>query len=129
MLEPVMGLLVKFDVDFLYVDSPANNLCRVNAIYDLVVSEVHSASLAAIPVHKKGYQKFWWDQVMNLGKNKAIRTHTAWTAAGKPRSGPIFLARNLAKYAYRLEIKTNRNKEKFLFSNSLQSNLCSKKQF
>jgi len=36
---------------------------------------------------------------MNLAKDKAIHrpTHTAWTDAGKPCSGPIFLARNLAK--------------------------------
>jgi len=55
MSETVMRLLDQFDADLLYVDSSANNLCRVKAIYDLIVSEVHSASLAVIPDHKKGY--------------------------------------------------------------------------
>jgi len=60
LLEPVILILDKFDLDIFYVDSPANNLCGVNAIYDLIVSVARSASLAAIPIHKNSYQKFWW---------------------------------------------------------------------
>jgi len=45
-------------LDIFYVDLPANNLCRVNAIYDLIVCAARSASLAAIPVHKKAIKSF-----------------------------------------------------------------------
>ena len=125
-LEPVIKLLNTYETPHAHEDSPFNNLCKINSIYNLVVSSIQSASRAAVPVHKKNYQKFWWDQLMSLAKDEAMCTHAAWVDAGKPRSGPIFQTRNQAKYKYRLEIKNNKNSEKLVISDKLQEDLCNK---
>jgi len=56
----------------------------------------------------------------------AESTHNNVVNAGRPRSGPIFLARNQAKYKFRLHIKNCKEKEKLLVTDKLSSELCSK---
>jgi len=57
-------------------------------------------------------------------KDEAQSTDNNWVNAGRPRSGPIFLARNQAKYKYRLHIKNGKEKEKLLATDRLSSELC-----
>jgi len=60
-----------------------------------------------------------------------MSTHNMWVGLGKPRSGPIFLERNQAKYNYRWQIKKNKASEKDLITDKLKSELYykSKTQF
>ena len=93
--------------------------------YTQIVDALKSASNSSVPIHKKA-TKFWWDQKMNILKDAAIKTHFEWVSAGKPRAGPIFLARNQANCSYRLEIKKKQGSEKLLLTESLGSALCNK---
>ena len=54
--------------------------------------------------------KYWWDQELNEFKQGAMSTNNDWVAAGKPRNGPVFEARNKSKYSYK---KAIRQKHKF----------------
>ena len=45
--------------------------------------------------------KHWWDEQLNSVKEISLEKHKTWAEAGKSRSGPIFNARNVARYNYR----------------------------
>ena len=59
-------------------------------IYDRTVNVLQECADLYIPKHYKGYYKFWWNQELDLLKEKAISSNKVWKAAGKPRSRPIF---------------------------------------
>jgi len=84
----------------------------INYVYDSITCALFSAGQEAVPVHVKKSKKFWWDQFLSAAKDEAQSTHNIWVNAGRPRSGPIFLVRNQAKYKYRLHIKNGKKKEK-----------------
>ena len=59
-------------------------------IYDRTVNALQECADLHIPKHKKGYYKFWWNQELDLLKEKAVSSNKVWKATGKPHSGPIF---------------------------------------
>jgi len=81
--------------------------------YKTTVDALKAASNAWIPVHRECATKFWWDQNMQELKQRAVDTHRLWVGSGKPRSGPVFLERNQAKYNYRFQIKKQKMTEFF----------------
>ena len=74
-------------------------------IYDRTVNALQECADLYIPKHKKGYYKCWWNQELDLLKEKAISSNKVWKAAGKPHSGPIFQQRKSDKLAYKIKIR------------------------
>jgi len=61
--------------------------------YDIVHILVTCAN-KFVPVRRKCFYKFWWDEDLNSLKEAAIDSNRLWKAAGKPRSGPVFVIDN-----------------------------------
>ena len=60
---------------------------------------------ADIYIHK---YKFWWNQELDLLKEKAVSSNKVWKVAGKPHSGPIFQERKSDKFAYKIKIRESK---------------------
>ena len=56
-----------------------------------------TSSLSTRPI----FTNFWWNQELNELKANSVRTNNVLKAAGKPRTGPIFMQRQTAKAAYK----------------------------
>jgi len=61
-----------------------------NVLYDHIVTAINTAANVYVPKRKKNFYKFWWDEEINLLKDKSIESNKLRKAAGKPRNGPIF---------------------------------------
>ena len=95
-------------------------------IYDRTVNVLQEFADFYIPKHKKGYYKFWWNQELDLWKEKAISSNKVLKAAGKPHSGPIFQQRKSDKLSYKIKIREGKKNEQFSYSNSLYDALSEK---
>ena len=126
-LTPILTLLnYCHNYEDLYLNNNCSVVDLINSVYTDITCALVAAGREAVPVHLINPRKFWWDQALSAAKELAQRTHNSWVTAGKPRNGPIFLARNQAKYNYRLQIKNGKNKSKTLVTDRLSSDLCSK---
>ena len=63
----------------------------------------------SVPVRKQNFYKFWWDEELNLMKEEAIQSFTAWKNIGKPRSGVEFDNMRFDKLKYKAMIKSKVN--------------------
>ena len=72
------------------------------------------------------FTKFWWDQELNELKADSVRSNNVWKAAGKPRTGQIFMQRQTAKAAYKLRVRQALKEEKVSYSNDLHDALLAK---
>ena len=59
-------------------------------------------------------------------KQASIDSNNVWTAAGKPRSGPIFTKRQTCRQQYRLKIKEKDTSNAGVYTNELHEALLSK---
>ena len=84
-------MLVQKLLEVLYcqVESDCSKSDLVNYAYDKLVSTLQYCASTSVPVHYKGFYKFWWDQELDLLKEESIKSHIAWKSAGRPRSGPF----------------------------------------
>ena len=67
-----------------------------------------------------------WDQELNELKANSVRTNDVWNAAGKPRTGQIFMQPQTAKAAYKLRVRQALKDEKVSCSNDLHDALLVK---
>jgi len=105
---------------------PINELCNgslIEHLYNSIVQSLLTASYATVPYTCSGVYKHWWNDSLAAAKQKSIDTHNAWEAAGKPRSGPIFLTRNAVKREYRYLIRIHKNQQNQDMSDSLSYSL------
>jgi len=123
-LTPVLAFLDLFSSSADISSDCCTVDAAINYVYDGITFAPISAGQEAFPVHVKKSKKFWWDQSLSAAKDEAQNMHNNWVNAGRPRSGLIFLARNQAKYKYRLHIKNDKKKEKLLVTDRLSSELC-----
>ena len=98
----------------------------INSVYHEIVSVLCSAANFYVPVRKKKYYKFWWDEELNLLKEKSIESDKIWKEAGKPRSGPIFDARQKHRSCYRKCLRDRSNDSLTAYSNELHECLLRK---
>jgi Reverse transcriptase (RNA-dependent DNA polymerase) len=94
--------------------------------YDLLVKALTHAANIAIPCVSKNFYKFWWDQEITLLKQTAIKSHTQWVLANKPKVGPIYDIRTKDKYSYKMALKNKEISESTAFTNDLQDSLLCK---
>jgi len=102
-------------------------LSTTNAFHSEVERLLVSISQTTIPTfNSRKNAKFWWDEELNTLKQESISTHNTWVDAHKPRSGPIFEARNKARNKYRFRIRKSKQADRSSISLSLQNKLCEK---
>ena len=62
----------------------------IDVICQRIINNLLFGSNLAVPLRRKNFFKFRWDDEMNELKNRSIASCRIWKSAGKPRSGPIF---------------------------------------
>ena len=75
----------------------------IDCIYDRLVHALNISALSTVPVRRRNFYKFWWDQELDSLKDNAISSNKVWKSAGRPRSGPLFTKRNSDKRTYKLD--------------------------
>ena len=59
-----------------------------NAIICIIYIKVlNDCAKQTVPMHRKQFYKFWWNQELECLKHESIDAHTMWKHAGKPRMG------------------------------------------
>lgn len=72
------------------------------------------------------FYKAWWDDNLNLLKNKSIDSHKLWLSVGKPKHGSIFNNMQQAKLNYKRYLHEKQADRKHQFTDSLADSLCNK---
>lgn len=121
--EHVQELLQHFDCQ---VKTDCSKSDLINYAYDKLTSILQCCASMSVPLHYKGYYKFWWDQELDLLKEESIKSHTAWKLGGRPRSGPCFNKYKSDKLAYKLRIRNNQEDERLSYTNDLNDALIQK---
>lgn len=106
---------------------PKDVLCTmIDELYENIISVLLHCSSTCVPVRKKNFYKFWWDESLNILKEKSITSCKLWKELGKPRSGPIFEQYQSDKMRYKKYIRDAKQTELETYSNDLHDALLSK---
>ena len=119
----VQKLLQDFDCQ---VDNDYSKSDLINYAYDKLVSTLQYCASTSVPLHYKGFYKFWWNQELDLLKEESIKSHIDWKSAGRPRSGPYFNRYKSDKLAYKLRIRSSQQDEVLSYTNDLNDALLQK---
>lgn len=114
------------ELDECLSDVAKNDVDVINIFYDKMVSVLQHCANAAVPERRKNFYKFWWSQELDCLKEEAVKSHSIWKAAGKPRSGFCFDKYRSDKLAYKLAIREHQQQEKSAYSNDLHEALINK---
>jgi len=69
----------------------ASECCEyIDVVYNEIVFVLANAADMYVPVRRKNFYKFWWDEELNLLKEASVDANKLWKAAGKPRHGPVY---------------------------------------
>ena len=79
--------------------------CRSLSIlfYEDIISALKVACETCVPLKKKNFYKFWWDEELQLLKQSSIDKHKIWAIHNKPKSGSIYREMMKAKIEYKAE--------------------------
>lgn len=108
---------------------PRHNVdyCKlVNIWYDRIVSILRNAAKQFVPNCKRNFYHAWWDQDMEMLKDKSIETHKLWKEAGRPKCGPIFSMYMTARLNYKHGIRCRKRDELTSYSDELHTALMNK---
>lgn len=120
----MQNLLDEFDRQLADSDCSMSDL--INYTYDKLVNTLQFRASISVPLHYKGFYKFWWDQELDLLKEESVKSHSAWKLAGRPRCGPIFNKYKSDKLAYKLRIRSSQQIEALSYTNDLNDALLQK---
>ena len=98
----------------------------IDVIYQRIINSLLFGSNLAVPLRRKNFFKFWWDDEMDELKSKSMASCRIWKSAGKPRSGPIFDIYRKDKSAYKNGISLRRRNENMVYTNDLHDALLKK---
>ena len=128
-LQPVLVEVDKLDNYFSTTSSKNYEFdiqLQIDIIYSKIVSILATGAELYIPVRKKSFYKYWWDESLNLLKLELQKSTEMWKACGKPRSGQIFQKHQTDKNAYRKCYREHQQKESISYSNALHDSLINK---
>ena len=57
----------------------------VDEIYYSIVNMLNTAASLYVPICRKNYFKFWWDEELATLNCAAVDSNKLWKAAGKPK--------------------------------------------
>jgi len=95
-------------------------------MYGKIVNVFCDAASLYVPVKKKSFYKFWWDEELNILKQESINSAKLWKTSGKPRSGNIFKNYQTARSAYRKSLREHQRMEDSSYTNNLHEDLADK---
>lgn len=98
----------------------------IENVHAHIVNTLLTASTLFVPQLKKNSLKFWWNAQMSQLKEDSVNSDRLWKAAGRPRSGPVFLRRQACRSAYRSQFRRNERERANYYSNALHESLLSK---
>ena len=88
---------------------------------------LNNAAEAYVPEHRKNFFKFWWDEELRLLKAASVDANKLWKAAGKPRHGSVYNARQSSRKRYRARLRDKQAMETQSYTNDLHDALLLKK--
>ena len=83
----------------------------INTYYDSIVSALQQSSCVTVPVKKKGFYKYWWDEELTLLKEKAMQSFNVWASLGKPRNGMAFDEKKGIKLLINMPLKKGKRQQ------------------
>jgi len=98
----------------------------IDKCYSDIVNILVTCANKFVPVRRKCFYKFWWDEELDTLKEAAIDSNRLWKAAGKPRSGPVFDNRQHARLLYRKRIREGKRMNDLVYTNELNDSLLRK---
>ena len=86
-----------------------------------------------MPTHYVGFNfmyscnyKFWWNEELRSLKAASVDANKLWKAAGKPRYGSVYSARQSSRKKYRARLRDKQAMESQSYTNDLHDALLSK---
>ena len=121
-------LLIKLDETLSrYKSGDIEDACDcIDELYYDVVNTLVACAKNFVPVRRKCYYKFWWDEGLDTLKEAAIESDRLWKAVGKPRFGTIFDNKQHARMQYRKRIREGKRMNDVVYSNELNDALLRK---
>ena len=129
-LQPLSASLNDMLLRYGNCDTPLDdaNVCAyIDFCYNEIVRVLKAGAEMYVPVCRKNFRKFWWNQELDSLKDASIDSNKLWKAAGKPRHGPIFDKRQSCRLQYRKRIREEQNSATFFYSNNLHDALMRKR--
>jgi len=91
--------------------------CIKQLYHDIAVGLHEAASKTVLITRSRpGSEKFWWNTDLKDVKTATMSSHATWVAAGRPRSGDIYIQRNIDRLKYRKLIYQLKTKNKACLS-------------
>ena len=98
----------------------------IDNIYKRTVRALNDTARACVPRMKHGVLKHWWNSSLTELKKQSMASFELWVAAGKPKSGPIYVSKNADKLKYKNAIKKSKASMESCISNELHESLVYK---
>ena len=98
----------------------------VEYCYQAIVDSLKMAALKTVPCKRQTFYKFWWDFELDKLKEMSMGSHNIWKQAGKPRHGPVYEAKRISHYNYKLAVKRKKESHQDEFTNELHECLLNK---
>ena len=98
----------------------------IDQFYFSIVQALRNSDVVAVPRKKANFYKFWWEVEATELKLLSIDAHKLWDAAGRPRSGDVFVKMRAAKAQYKQCLNRLRNSNIDVISNELNDCLLAK---
>ena len=99
---------------------------KVESSYKEIVSVLNTGAELYVPVCRKNFYKFWWDEDLSSLKQASVESNRLWKAAGKPRHGSIFDKRQRCRAQYRKRIREGQQLSTSVYTNELHEALLAK---
>jgi len=98
----------------------------IDNLYNGIVSVLTSGVKLFVPIRRRNFYKFWWDQGLDILKDAAINSDKIWKATGKPRQGSLFDKRQRCRAQYREGIRDGQKLDSMSYTNDLHDALLAK---
>src|SRR3989442_8944227 len=109
--------------------STLSNIVNYDAVIDHLYLKIVNALLisdAVIPRANASLYKHWWNDELDVYKNKAIEWFNLWATVGKPISGDILEKMRLAKMEYKMAINEYKDQCESKLTDDLSESLLDK---
>jgi len=99
---------------------------NIDAIYADIVGILSKGAKMFVPKRGKQFFKFWWSEELSILKKSAMDSNKKWVAAGKPRSGPLYISRQQSRMNYRKVLRETEQESTLSYTNDLHEALMRK---
>ena len=98
----------------------------IDSLYYEIVAVLNDGAKLFVPIHRKGFYKYWWNQELTAFKEAVMDSNRLWKAAGKPGHGSIFQKRQKCRAEYRKGLRDAQKLSTNVYSNELHEALLAK---